>query len=84
MCQKDYIWNPVSCRYDKYLASVIDNSMIKCDKIVDTEEKETIPTNFNERKATCKPQNLYILLGFLLITISLLIVVGLRRYLRKY
>ena len=86
MGQKDYIWIPVSCRckYGKYLGSVIDKSMIKCDKIIDTEEKETFPTIFNERKATCKTQNLDILLGFLLITIALLILAGLRRDLRKY
>ena len=32
-------------------------------------------TNFNEKKVTCKTQNFYILLAFLLITIALLIAV---------
>ena len=34
---------------------------------------KTILTNFNEKKATCKTQNFYILLAFLSITIALLI-----------
>ena len=37
---------------------------------------ETLPTNFNEKKVTCKMQIFYILLGFLSSTIALLIVVN--------
>ena len=50
-CEKIYICNPAtcSCKNGKYLASIIDNSVITCDKITDAEEKETIPTNFNEK-----------------------------------
>ena len=33
---------------------------------------KTLPTNFNEKDITCKAQNFYILLVFLLITIALL------------
>ena len=33
------------------------------------EEIKTIPTNFNEKKVTCKTQNFYSLLAFLLILI---------------
>ena len=29
------------------------------------EETKTIPTSFNEKKATCKTKNFYILLAFL-------------------
>ena len=50
--------------------------MITCDEMIDVEEKETIPTNFNERKVTYKTQNFYILLAFLLIAIALLIAVS--------
>ena len=50
--------------------------MITCDEMIDVEEKETIPTNFNEIKVTYKTQNFYILLAFLLITIALLIAVS--------
>ena len=55
--------------------------MITCDEI--TEETKTISTNFNEEKATCKTQNVYILLAFSLITIALL-AVTIYCYLIKY
>ena len=34
MCEKDYIWNHAtcSCKNGKYLASIIDDSVITCDK----------------------------------------------------
>ena len=40
-------------------------------------------TNFNEIKVTCEKQNFYILLAFLLITITLLIAVSIYCYLIK-
>ena len=55
----------------KYLASITDDSVIMCDEII--EETKTVLTNFN---ATCKSQNFYTLLAFLLITIALLIAVS--------
>ena len=48
------------------------------------EETKTIPTNFNEKKTTCKTQNFYILLAVLLITIVLLIAASVSCYLIKY
>ena len=48
------------------------------------EETKTIPTNFNEKKPTCKKQNVYILLAFLLINIALLIAISIYCYLKKY
>ena len=48
------------------------------------EETKTIPTNFNEKKAICEMQIVYILLAFLLITIALLIAVSIYCYLIKY
>ena len=48
------------------------------------EVTKTIPTNFNEKKVTCKTQSFYILLTFLLITITLLIAVSIYCYLRRY
>ena len=57
----------------KYLARITDNSMIMYDEVIESYVKET---NFNEKKATCKTKNLYILLPLLLITISLLIAVS--------
>ena len=40
------------------------------------DEETTFPKNFNEKKETCKTQNFYSLLAFLLITIALLIAVS--------
>ena len=63
----------------------MDNSAIICDEVIDVDAKvspndddktKTIPTNFNEKKATCRMQSFYILLAFLLTTITLLIVVS--------
>ena len=54
----------------------MDNSAITitCDEIIDADAKlsakdddetKTIPTNSNEKKTTCKMQNVYILIAFL-------------------
>ena len=74
MCQKDYIWNPVTCNCEngKNLASVIGDSVIMCDDII--EETKTVTTSFNEKNAIYKTKDFYILLAFFLITITLLIV----------
>ena len=63
---------------EKYLASIMDDPVITCDEITESydvdveanwhDETKTILTNFNEKKATCKTQNFYPLLAFLLIT----------------
>ena len=58
----------------------MDNSAIMCDELIESYVKvslkdENDKTNFNEKKATCKTQNFYILLAFLLIIIGLLILV---------
>ena len=64
----------------------MDDSVIMCDEAIESydEETKTIPTNFNEKKATCKLQNFYMLLAFLLTTITLLITVSIYCYLIKY
>ena len=79
----NYIWNPAtcSCKNGKYLASIIDDSVITCDQMI--EETKTITRNFYE-KVACKTQNFYILLSFLLITIALLIAVSIYCYLIEY
>ena len=53
------------------------NSAIFCDEVIESYEEKT---NFNKKKATCKTQNFYILLTFLLITIELLIAVSIYCY----
>ena len=41
ICEKDYIWNPsrCSCKNEKNLSNIIDDSLIKCDEITDAEAK---------------------------------------------
>ena len=64
----------------------MDDSGIICDEVIESKDEEikTIPTNFNEKNITCKAQNFYILLIFLLITIALLTAVIIYCYLIKY
>ena len=75
--EKVYIWNPAtcSCKNGKYLANIIDNSVITCDEIMDAETK-AVTTNFNKENAICKTKKFYIFLFFLLITIVLFIAVS--------
>ena len=65
--QVHYVWNPATyfCENGKYSASIEDNSMISCDKVIKSNEEEikTIAGNFNEKKVTCRKQNFYILLA---------------------
>ena len=71
----------------------MDDSAITCDEIIESydedakaklyDETKSILTNFNEKKATCKTQNVYVLLAFLLITIALLIAISIYCYLIK-
>ena len=51
VCEKDYIWNlaTCSCENGKYLASIMDDSAITYDEIIE-EETETVTINFNEEK----------------------------------
>ena len=56
-CEKD-VWNPATCicKNGKYLANIIDVSVITCDEIINAEAKsydeetKTVTTNFNEKK----------------------------------
>ena len=41
-----------------------------CDEIIYEEETKSAPANFDEKNITYKTQNVYILLAFLLITIT--------------
>ena len=62
VCKKDYVWYPVTCNCEngKYLASIMDDSAIICDEVIESfdedveaksyDEIKTIPTNFNEKK----------------------------------
>ena len=58
ICEKDYIWNPAtcSCEIGKYLASIVGDSVITFDEIIDAvaksndKETKTVSTNFYEKK----------------------------------
>ena len=80
MKKKDYICNHASssCENGKYLANILNDSVITCDEIMESynEETKSIPTNFNEKKIAGNTRIFYILLAFLLITIALLIAVS--------
>ena len=54
VCKKDYIWDPAtcSCQDGKYLATIMDNSAIICDEIINVNAKaksKNKETNFNEK-----------------------------------
>ena len=49
ICEKDYICSPAtcSCKNGKYFASIIDDSVIKCDEIIKT--TKYAPSNFRKK-----------------------------------
>ena len=51
--EKNYIWNPATsnCKNGKQLASIMDDSRIMCDEIIESYNDET---STNEKKSTCK------------------------------
>ena len=54
------IFATCSCKSVKYLANIMDISVITCDGIIESYDDETknFPTNFNEKKATCEMKTL--------------------------
>ena len=67
VCLEMCVWNPDTCNCEngKYLASVMNDSAIVCDEIIDADAEaklndeansndEETKTNFNEKKATIK------------------------------
>ena len=49
--QKNYIWNSAacSCKNDKYLKSITNDSVTTCNENIDT--TKTVPGNFIEKKS---------------------------------
>ena len=97
MCKTNHIWNHVSCscENDKYLRSIIDDSVITCDEIIEETKTiptksisaKTIPTKITSTKTVltkCTSTDFYILLTFILIIIALLIAASIYCYLIKY
>ena len=60
VCKKYFVWNPATCtcKNDKYLASIIDNSVLTCEEMKESKETKTILKNISKTK------NFYILLFF--------------------
>ena len=60
LCEKDFVWNPDTCNCEngKYSASIMDDSAIICDEVIESYDVEikTIPTNFDEKNITCEAQ----------------------------
>ena len=54
MSEKDYIQNPATrnCKNIKYLANIIDVSVITCDSIINT--TKIMSRNFNEKRKPVK------------------------------
>ena len=70
-----------------YYLTIIYDQVIESfneDADVGAEGKSHDKTCFNKNKATCKTQNFYFFLAFLLITIELLIAVSIYCYFVKY
>ena len=42
VCEGDYVWNPATCssKNGKYLQSIIDDSVIICDEIIEEKKKK--------------------------------------------
>ena len=73
--KKYYIWNHAtcSCENEKYLASIMNDSAIMSDEIIELFDK-----------AAWKTQSIYVLLVFLLIIMPLMIALSIYCYLIKY
>ena len=60
VCEKYFIWNPATytCKNGKYVASIIDDSVLTCEEMKEAKETKTILKNISKTK------NFYILLFF--------------------
>ena len=74
----DFISHPAtnSCKNGKYLVSIIGDSVINCDEIVDAKEAKTITTNLMKKIQSIKNKISIFYLTFLLSTIVLLVAVA--------
>ena len=54
MCKENYVWNSSMCACEidyAYMKSLINDSVISCDEIIDVLDNVLI--NLNDKKATC-------------------------------
>ena len=86
VCQKGYFWNPgCSCQSGKYLASIMDDSVIKTNLSQIMKKRKHFQQISMNKNITYKTQSFFILLTFLSITIALLLIaVSVYCYLIKY
>ena len=87
ICEKYYIWIPStgSCKDGIYLPSIIDDSVIRCDEIVDAKAKSNNKeTKIVPKNVICETKSFYILLVFLLFTNALSMTVSVYCYMIKY
>ena len=64
VCEKGYIWNPTtcSCESGRYVKGVVDDSVIKCDEIIETTKSnmtktalaKSIPASFKLKQGDLK------------------------------
>ena len=58
ICEKSYIWNPATCSCEnrKYLASIMDDSVITCDEVIESYNRDTkiFRTNFDKKMQPVK------------------------------
>ena len=52
-CRKGYIWNPSTscCENGRYAGSIISDSVITCDEIVDAERSDTLQSETSPTRA---------------------------------
>ena len=81
VCKKDYSWNPsiFICENNKYLKSIVNDSVIVCDEIINV--TGSVSTNglsalskISDNKNVRYKMSCYILHTFLLVTILLFII----------
>ena len=91
MCKEDCSWNPSACicEYDKYLGSIIDDSVMRCNEIINTADSvstnvtSTVSANFHIKKVKCK-MDCYILHTVLLVIILLFLITIICYYYAKH
>ena len=83
MCKNNYSWNPSVCIFEdsRYLKSIVDNSVIVCDEVIDVMDSASrLSINSDDKKLTHK--NNCLIHTILLIIICLLLLVDI--YIRCY
>ena len=51
VCEKDYVCNPVTCNGEngKYLASIMDDSAVICDEVIDADVDADVKVKSNNK-----------------------------------